>query len=185
MSNDPSHPSLSLEQVTKGFSEAEKTIRDLRGRFSRLVNASEAAENQSRNMQEASTSLQQLGRSLEELIRVMAVAQTRMNEITTSAAGVLEGSDLKQLGEAVSRSHTRLDRLEQGIQESFNRQDEKSETLAGSTKAAILDRIEALEDTAVKASESEKEAGELRAELERVKGILGWRQRRKLGYQKE
>jgi hypothetical protein len=179
MPNDSSHPSLKLEQVAKGFSDAEKTIRDLGERFSRLVNAGETAENHSRNIQEASTNLQQLGRSLEELTRELTSTQKRINDVTASAAGILDGSDLKKIGESVSNSHARLDRLEQNIQKSLNNQDQKNETLTASAQTAILDRIEALEINAVKAAEAEKESVELKAELEpavsqKGSSIFGW-----------
>ncbi len=77
-----------------------------------------------------------------------------------------------------------MDRLEQSIQKSLNEQDQKVETLTASAQTAILDRIEALEINAAKVAEAEKESAELKTELERVKNTLGWRQRRKLGYQK-
>ena len=184
MSNDSSHPSLKLEQVTKGFSDAEKTLRDLRERFSKLVSASETAESHNRNIQESSTILHQLGRSLEELTRELTSAQQRMNDVVASAAGILDGSDLKKIGESVSSSHSRVDRLEQNIQRSLNKQDQINETLVASAQTTILDRIEALEINAAKVADAEKESMELKTELERVKKALGWRQRRKLGYPK-
>jgi chromosome segregation ATPase len=185
MANEQAHPSLQLDRVTKGFADAEETLRSLQNRLRGLVEAYESAQSSASRLGESSTALTHLAKSMQDVARELAETQQRMRDVITASAAVLDGSDLKRVVSSVDDLGGRLTITEKAFTTELKEVTERMAEQTQHAEAAIVERVETLERKMADAGAARAEAEEARAKLERVKGVLYFWQRRKLGLKKQ
>jgi hypothetical protein len=150
--SDQAGGALALEDVTRRFAESEETLSKARERLQGLIQAEETTAASAASLREAAGAVGEFVRRANGLLAELEQAQKQTREVLAAGARFLDGTELKELKEAVE-THTKN----------------------------VADRLAALEERYVDVDAANARAHAAEAELARIKGALPGRQRKKLG----
>jgi hypothetical protein len=143
---------LSLDEVARRFAESEQALGKAREKLEALASAEVTQAAASRSLQETSTATKELVAAARTLILEAEETQQTARAVLQAGAGLIDGTDLKELREGVTWTATT-------VQEGF----ERIERLLGEVR------------------ERDQRIAELETELARRTDALSSRQRKKLG----
>jgi len=169
--------SLNLDSVTKSFDEAARVLDGLQTKLQSISSVETIAVRGSGSIDNAAEAIDRLLKTMTEAVGQLAHAQDLTKSAMEKAVAALadkRGEEIeKKLNALRAEQSTKLSELAEKLEES-NRK-------VGTQVAA---EIEALNTKLEDAMQAQVAAEASRAELERVKGALSARQKRKLGLEK-
>jgi uncharacterized phage infection (PIP) family protein YhgE len=178
--------SLRLDEVVRRFVESAETLRRVADQLNALRDAETVAQASGQSLTAASSAVSRFVESAEKATAEMAAASETARRALEGSASILEGTDLETI-------RTALQELTSGQSSAFNslelrlaqaKDDHLSELRQGS--ARIVEQIRALDsrvDELAKVQETQlgRDLEAKSQELDKVRSVLSWRQRRKLG----
>ena len=152
--NEPENGTLSLDEVARRFAESEEALGQARDKLEALATAESTQSAAGRSLQETSSATKELVTAVQALISEAEETQRTAREVLQAGSGLIDGTDMKELREGVTRTAT-------AVNEGF----ERVEKLVGEVQ------------------ERDVKIAELQSEVARVTGVLTGRQKKKLGLQ--
>jgi hypothetical protein len=150
--NEPQNGSLSLEDVVRRFADSEQALSRAREKLEALAALEQTQAAATQGLQEASSSTKELVAAARQLILEADETQKTAREVLEAGAGLIDGTDMKELRDGVAWTAT-------AVKDGF----ERIETLVGEVR------------------ERDQRIGELETELTRRTDVLTGRQKKKLG----
>lgn len=150
--NEPQNGSLELEDVIRRFADSEQALSRAREKLEALTALEQTQTAATQGLQEASASTKELVAVARQLILEAEETQQTARAVLAAGAGLIDGTDLKELRDGVARTAT-------AIKEGF----ESVEKLVGEVR------------------ERDQKIAQLEAEVNRRTEVLSGRQRKKLG----
>lgn len=135
--NEQADGALSLDEISQRFADSEQTLLAARERLDHLATAEENATESAASLRQASDAVREFARGASVLIGELELAQRQTREVLEAGAGFLDGTELRELKDAVgqlTKSVTeRLDEIARrvgDVQAAESRAQQAEQTLA-------------------------------------------------------
>ena len=150
--NEPQDGSLSLEDVVRRFADSEQALSRAREKLEALTALEQTQAGATHGLQEASASTKELVAAARQLILEADETQKIARSVLEAGAGLIDGTDMKELREGVAWTGT-----------------------------AVKDGFERIEKLLGDIQERDQKIAERESELARRTAVLTGRQKKKLG----
>jgi DNA repair exonuclease SbcCD ATPase subunit len=150
--NEEQNGSLSLDEVTKRFADSEQALGQAREKLESLVALEQSQSAATQGLREASAATKELVAAARQLILEAEETQQTAREVLKAGAGLLDGTDLKELQDGV-----------------------------GWTATAVKEGFARIEQLLGDVQQRDQRIAELEAQLAQRDAVLSGRQRKKLG----
>ena len=150
--NEPQNGSLLLEDVVRRFADSEQALSRAREKLEALTALEQTQAAATEGLQEASASTKELVAAARQLILEADETQKIARSVLEAGAGLIDGTDLKELREGVAWTAT-----------------------------AVKDGFERIEKRLGDVQERDQKIAERESELARRTAVLTGRQKKKLG----
>ena len=151
---EPENGTLSLDEVARRFAESEEALGQARDKLEALAAAESTQSAAARSLQETSSATKELVTAVQTLISEAEETQRTAREVLQAGSGLIDGTDMKELREGVTR-----------------------------TASAVNEGFERIEKLVGEVQERDVKIAELQSEVARITGVLSGRQKKKLGLQ--
>ena len=123
--NEREDRTLDLDDVVRGFSEAESSLLQVRERLQSLTDANDRAEAELKSLDEAASSLRAFAEAAQEATQQLSETHRLSQDALQRAATVLDGSEIRQLETLLSQVDQQIKASEGRFEERLNGLDQQ------------------------------------------------------------